>query len=117
VSPADGCVFCRIVAGEVPAEVAAENDEAVAFHDLAPVAPLHLLIVPRAHVADAAALTAADGPLLGSLFALAARVAAEQGVGEGGYRLVFNVGEDAGNTVDHLHLHLLGGRQLAWPPG
>ncbi len=114
-NPSD-CLFCRIVAGEIPATIAGESALVLAFQDLAPVAPLHLLLVPKAHVADASALDESHGALLGELFALAARLAAEGGVAPGGYRLLVNVGEDAGNSVGHLHLHLIGGRAMAWPP-
>ena len=110
------CIFCRIVSGELLAEIVAENAVALAFRDRAPVAPAHLLVVPRDHVADASVLTETDGPMLGALVELAAEVARTEGL-SGGYRLVFNVGEDAGNTVAHLHLHLIGGREMAWPPG
>lgn len=111
------CLFCKIIAGEIPAKVAAETERSFAFYDISPGAPLHVLVVPRTHLADAAALDADHGELLADLFALANRVADEGGVADGGYRLVFNVGEDAGNSVGHLHLHVLGGRTLAWPPG
>jgi histidine triad (HIT) family protein len=114
---ASDCLFCKIIAGEIPANVAAETERSFAFFDISPGAPLHVLVVPRAHVADAAALDASHGELLADLVALANRVAEDGGVAEGGYRLVFNVGEAAGNSVGHLHLHVLGGRILAWPPG
>lgn len=111
------CLFCRIVAGEIPARRLAESERSVAFADIDPQAPTHALVVPRAHRRDAAVLGADDGALLADLLALANRCAAEQGVAAGGYRLVLNVGDDAGNSVPHLHLHLLGGRRLGWPPG
>jgi histidine triad (HIT) family protein len=117
VSSAQDCVFCRIVSGELPATLLAEGEHAVAFRDLAPVAPVHVLVVPRRHVQDASVLDASHGEVLAEMTALAAQVALEEGIASGGYRLVFNVGEDAGNTVPHLHLHLIGGRSLAWPPG
>jgi histidine triad (HIT) family protein len=111
------CLFCRIVAGEIPATVVAESDMLLAFRDIAPAAPLHLLIVPKSHVRDASALDASHGPLLASMLTLANELAESEGVAQSGYRLVWNVGDDAGNSVPHLHLHLLGGRVLAWPPG
>jgi histidine triad (HIT) family protein len=111
------CLFCKIVAGEIPATTVLETDHSLAFRDLNPQAPTHVLVVPKEHVAHAGELTAAHGEGLGDLFQTAARVAAQEGVAAGGYRLVFNVGDDAGNTVPHLHLHLLGGRTLGWPPG
>ena len=115
--PRPDCLFCRIVAGEVPARVAFDEDDVLAFHDIAPRSPTHILIVPKAHIASAADLTEADGPLLGRLFAAAARIAREQGLADAGYRIVTNVGRWGGQTVDHLHLHLMGGRAFDWPPG
>lgn len=117
---ADGgtdCLFCRIVAREIPAEIVAESPEAVAVRDIAPVAPLHVLIIPKRHIDDATHLAGDDDQLLGGMLALANTVARDHGVDQGGFRLVFNVGDDAGNTVAHLHLHVIGGRALAWPPG
>jgi histidine triad (HIT) family protein len=111
------CLFCKIVAGEIPSDVVHESPSSFAFRDLNPQAPTHVLVVPREHVAHAGELTAAHGDLLGDLFETAAHIARAEGVAEGGYRLVLNVGDDAGNTVPHLHLHLLGGRKLGWPPG
>jgi histidine triad (HIT) family protein len=110
------CLFCRIAAGEIPATKVHEDDEVVAIRDINPQAPTHVLVLPVRHVASAADLTEADGPLLGRLFAVAARLARDEGL-DGGWRLVTNVGGDGGQSVDHLHLHLLGGRQLTWPPG
>ncbi len=110
------CVFCGIVAGDIPSEQVASSEGAVAFRDLSPTAPSHVLVVPRRHVENAASLGPADGGLLADLFGLANQVAQREGLVDG-YRLVFNVGEDAGNTVPHLHLHVIGGRKLAWPPG
>ncbi|HYH92517.1 MAG TPA: histidine triad nucleotide-binding protein [Candidatus Saccharimonadales bacterium] len=111
------CVFCRIAAGEIPSAVVHADDLVVAFRDLAPRAPTHVLLIPRRHVASAAALGEGDGPMLGRLFAVAAQLARTEGIAEDGYRLVTNVGRDGGQTVGHLHLHLLGGRALEWPPG
>jgi histidine triad (HIT) family protein len=113
--PAD-CLFCRIVAGEIPSGRLYADDLVVAFRDINPVAPTHVLVVPVEHVASAADLTDEHGPLLGRLFAVAGDVARREGL-DGGWRLVSNVGADAGQSVDHLHVHLLGGRQLTWPPG
>ncbi|WP_396214014.1 HIT domain-containing protein [Gemmatimonas sp.] len=111
----DSCVFCRIAAGTIPASIVAENDHALAFRDLHPQAPVHVLVIPRRHVAS---LAAADRPdELGALLALAAAVAKTAGLEESGYRVVTNIGEDGGQTVHHLHLHVLGGRPMAWPPG
>jgi histidine triad (HIT) family protein len=113
--PAD-CLFCRIVAGEIPSTKIHEDDLVVAIRDISPQAPTHVLVMPVAHVASAADLTDADGPLLARLFAVAADLARRDGL-DGGWRLVSNVGRDGGQSVDHLHVHLLGGRPMAWPPG
>jgi histidine triad (HIT) family protein len=111
------CLFCRIVAGEVPADVVAETDGALAFRDINPQAPTHVLVIPRDHFDNAAALSHADADLLAEVFRLAAQVAEQEGVVDTGYRLVTNTGEAAGQTVGHLHVHVLGGRPLSWPPG
>lgn len=110
------CLFCRIIAGEIPATKLREDDQVVVIRDIGPKAPTHVLLMPRAHIASAADLTDADGPMLGRLFAVAADIAREEGL-DGGWRLVSNVGPDAGQSVPHLHVHLLGGRQMGWPPG
>ncbi|MGD0381222.1 MAG: histidine triad nucleotide-binding protein [Acidimicrobiales bacterium] len=114
--PAD-CLFCGIVAGEVPAEIVHRSELAVAFRDLNPQAAVHVLVVPRRHIDDAGTLEPGDAEALAGVFAVAREVAEAEGIAERGYRLVFNVGEDASNSVPHLHLHVLGGRRLAWPPG
>lgn len=106
------CIFCKIAAGAFGTAFAAESEPAVAFDDLSPQAPVHVLIVPKAHRASIAALTPADGDLLGDMIALANQVARDRGIDESGYRLLTNVGPDAGQTVFHLHMHLLGGREL-----
>jgi histidine triad (HIT) family protein len=111
------CLFCRIAAGSIPADRLHEDDLVVAFRDIAPRAPTHILLIPRRHIASAAQLTEADGPLLGRLFAVAADLARTDGIADGGYRLVSNVGRWGGQTVDHLHVHLMGGRAFQWPPG
>jgi len=112
----DDCLFCRIVAGEIPSARLHEDDLVIAIRDIDPQAPTHVLVLPQAHIASAADLTDADGPLLGRLFEVAATLARQEGLG-GGWRLVTNVGDDGGQTVDHLHVHLLGGRPMTWPPG
>jgi histidine triad (HIT) family protein len=111
------CIFCKIASGEIPAGIVYEDDVVVAFRDVNPQAPGHWLVIPRRHIENVAALEPADGGLVAAVMLAAARVAREQGVEEGGYRLVLNVGPDGGQTVPHLHVHLLGGRQLSWPPG
>jgi histidine triad (HIT) family protein len=111
------CLFCRIGTGEVPATLVHEDDLVIAIRDIAPRAPTHVLLIPRAHIASAADLTEADGPMLGRLFEVGATVARDEGIADQGYRLVSNVGRWAGQTVEHLHVHLLGGRPFTWPPG
>jgi histidine triad (HIT) family protein len=111
----DDCLFCRIVAGEIPADVVATTETAVAFRDLNPQAPLHVLVVPRAHVANAAELAVADPATAAELVTVARQVATD--AGHDSYRLVFNSGTDAGQTVFHAHLHVLAGRAMTWPPG
>lgn len=113
----ENCVFCRIIAHDLPADVVAETTGALAFKDLSPGAPTHVLVVPKRHIADATALGKSDGALLLELFELANEVARKQRVDRSGFRLVLNVGDDAGNAVPHLHVHVLGGRSLSWPPG
>ncbi len=113
------CIFCRIIAGEIPSRRAGESPRAMAFHDVNPQAPTHVLVVPREHVATAAEAThLEDGDaIIQELFRLAVEVAGELNLEADGYRFVINTGRLGGQTVDHLHLHLLGGRQLHWPPG
>ncbi len=111
------CAFCRIVAGTLPATHVYSDDLVVAIQDRHPVAPVHVLVIPRRHVPDVTALGPEDGELLGRMFAAANQVAHELGVAASGYRLVINRGPHAGQTVDHLHLHMLGGRPMGWPPG
>jgi histidine triad (HIT) family protein len=111
------CLFCRIVRGEIPSTNVYEDDLVLAFRDIAPRSPTHILVIPKEHIASAADLTDADGPLLGRLFAATARIARDEGIADAGYRLVSNVGRWGGQTVDHLHLHLMGGRAFEWPPG
>ncbi len=111
------CLFCRIVADEIPSTRVLETDRAVAFRDINPAAPTHVLVVPRRHIEHAAAVEPGDGEDIAHLLTTARAVAEAEGVLHSGYRLVFNVGEDALNSVAHLHLHVLGGRKLGWPPG
>jgi histidine triad (HIT) family protein len=110
------CLFCRIVAGEIPSDRVFEDDAVIAFRDINPRAPTHVLVVPRRHVADAHSLTDADGDLLARLFVAMRTIADQAGLGNG-YRVVTNVGPQAGQSVFHLHFHLLGGRTMSWPPG
>jgi histidine triad (HIT) family protein len=111
------CLFCKIAADEIPSTKVHEDDVVVAFRDIAPRAPTHILIIPRDHIASAADLTEEHATMLGRLFAVAAKTARDEGIADGGYRLVSNVGRWGGQTVDHLHIHLLGGRPFSWPPG
>jgi histidine triad (HIT) family protein len=113
----DDCLFCRIVRGDIPADVVAEGESWVAFRDIQPQAPVHVLVIPRQHVESVGSLDAGDGPLAGELLLAAAEVARIEGIAESGYRAVTNVGERAGQSVFHLHVHVLGGRRMRWPPG
>jgi len=111
------CLFCRIVAGEIPSTRIHEDDVVIGIVDITPRAPTHVLFLPREHIASAADLGPSDGPMLGALFGAAASFARAQGLTDAGYRMVTNIGAWGGQTVDHLHVHLLGGRAMAWPPG
>jgi len=111
------CLFCRIAGGEIPADIVEQDELVVCFRDVSPTAPTHVLLIPREHIRSAAELHAENAELLGRLFDMAARVARTEGVAERGFRLVTNAGPAAGQSVDHLHFHLLGGRSLGWPPG
>ena len=117
--PADepDCLFCRIVRGEVPSAKVHEDDLVLAFRDIAPRSPTHILVISKEHIASVADLTEAQAPLLGRLFAVSAKIARDEGIADAGYRLVSNVGRWGGQTVDHLHFHLMGGRSFTWPPG
>jgi histidine triad (HIT) family protein len=110
------CLFCKIVAGEIPSKKVFEDDLTYAFRDINPQAPTHILIVPRKHIASLAESEAADQDLIGYLHLVAARIAKSEGLSKG-FRTVINTGSDGGQTVDHLHVHLLGGRAMSWPPG
>lgn len=113
----DGCLFCKIARGEIPAQVVHKDDTVTAFRDINPEAPVHVLVIPNQHVGSAAEIGPGNGALMAAMLVAANRVADSEGIAESGYRLVMNVGEDAGMSVPHLHLHVLGGRKLAWPPG
>ena len=109
------CLFCKIVAGDLPADRAGESERTIAFRDISPQAPVHVLVIPREHLPDVAAVAHAGDGLLDEMVAQARRVAADAGIAD--YRLVFNTGAQAGQTVAHAHAHVLGGRPMAWPPG
>jgi histidine triad (HIT) family protein len=111
------CLFCGIAAGDIPATIVLESARTIAFRDINPQAPVHVLVIPREHYASLAAVAEAGDGLLDEIAAQAALVASKEGVAETGYRVVFNTGPDAGQTVAHAHAHLLGGRLLGWPPG
>ena len=112
------CIFCRIARGEIPATIVRRSDGAIAIRDLDPKAPTHLLVIPEQHFAAVRDVIGDEGAaLLGRLLQFAAKTATEMGLDPGGYRLVANTGQDGGQSVDHLHLHLLGGRRMTWPPG
>ncbi|GAA2955850.1 histidine triad nucleotide-binding protein [Streptomyces enissocaesilis] len=115
--PQADCLFCKIVAGEVPATVVRETETTVAFRDINPQAPTHVLVIPKAHHPDAASLAAAEPRVLADVLAEAGRVAEDEKIDRTGYRVVFNTGAGAGQTVFHAHAHVLGGRGLNWPPG
>ena len=114
---AENCIFCKIAAGEMDSDLVYEDEDCVAFRDINPQAPTHVLVIPREHVAGMGELQASDQELLGKLMLAAARVAEDEGLVEPGYRVVVNWGADAGMAVPHLHLHVLGGRAMSWPPG
>jgi diadenosine tetraphosphate (Ap4A) HIT family hydrolase len=111
------CVFCGIAAGKIKANLVYQDDAVVAFKDIAPKAPVHILIIPRRHLVSVLDIQSEDHALIGQIFQVAARLAREQGIADSGFRLVVNSGADAGQSVFHLHYHLLGGRQMSWPPG
>ncbi|HLW78841.1 MAG TPA: histidine triad nucleotide-binding protein [Terriglobia bacterium] len=113
----DPCIFCKIAARQAPAQIVFEDESVVAFEDLHPQAPVHLLVIPRKHVVSLRDATATDGPVLGRMLLVAAELARERGLESKGYRTVINNGSWAGQSVDHLHVHLLGGRVFHWPPG
>jgi histidine triad (HIT) family protein len=112
---ATDCIFCKIVAGEIPATLVKRTDRLVAFRDVGPKAPVHVLVIPTEHLASLEDVQ--DGPLLGEMLMLARDIAREEKIAEDGYRVVLNTNKNGGQTVFHLHLHLLGGRRLTWPPG
>jgi histidine triad (HIT) family protein len=113
----DDCLFCKIAKGEVDADVVHSSDQVIAFRDVNPQAPVHLLLIPREHIESGKALRDRHGKLLAELFQTAAHLAKANGIDRSGWRLVTNVGSDAGQSVHHLHFHLLGGRGMRWPPG
>ena len=111
------CVFCKIAKGEIKTELLADDKEVIAFRDIKPRAPVHIIIIPREHIERVSDLSEQNSEIVGKMVAVAARLARKEGVESSGYRLVMNCNRDAGQEVFHIHLHLLGGRKLAWPPG
>jgi histidine triad (HIT) family protein len=111
------CIFCKIIDKQIPSKVVHEDEETFAFEDINPQAPTHVLIIPRRHVPTVSDLVPADDELVGKLHRVAAKIAKDRGIAQGGYRIVLNTNRDAGQTVFHVHLHLLGGRPMQWPPG
>ena len=113
----ENCLFCKIIKGEIPSTKVYEDELVYAFRDIEPQAPVHVLIIPKEHIASANELNEENASVVGHIYAVAAKIAKEEGIAEGGYRIVNNCGADGGQTVGHLHFHMLGGRSLAWPPG
>lgn len=111
------CLFCKIIAGEIPSTKVYEDEAVLAFRDIEPQAPEHIIIIPKTHISSANEITEENGAVVGKIFAVAAKIAKELGFADKGYRIVNNCGEDGGQTVGHIHFHLLGGRNLQWPPG
>jgi len=111
------CLFCKIANKEIPAQVVYEDDQVLAFNDIDPQAPTHILIIPKKHISDIVSLEEVDLPLVGHMFKVMKKIAEEKGIDQDGYRIVANCREKGGQTVGHLHFHLLGGRQMMWPPG
>jgi histidine triad (HIT) family protein len=114
-TPAPTCLFCRIVAGDIPATVVADTERTLAFRDLHPIAPTHVLVIPKRHIANAHEVLAEHAADVAEMFTTAQEVARIDGIADAGYRLVFNIGEDSGNSVPHLHMHVVGGRRMGWP--
>ncbi len=111
------CLFCSILAGEIPATIVFENDELLAFRDINPQAPTHVLVIPRVHREHPSELTSEDEALMGRVIRAASEIARQEGIADSGYRLIVNAGPDANQTVPHIHVHVLGGRTMGWPPG
>ena len=111
------CLFCKIISGEIPSSKVYEDEYVYAFNDISPEAPVHVLIVPKEHIASCNDINESNADVVAKIFLAAKKIAEEKGIAEGGYRIVNNCGENGGQTVKHLHFHLLGGRSLAWPPG
>lgn len=113
----DNCLFCKIIDGDIPAEIVYESETALAFRDINPQAPMHVLVIPRKHISTINDIEEDDETIVGSLYTAAREIASSEGIADEGYRAVMNCNEGAGQSVFHIHLHVLGGRQLVWPPG
>jgi histidine triad (HIT) family protein len=111
------CLFCRIIRKQIPARIVHEDDAIIAFEDINPQAPVHILVIPRKHISTSLAITSEDHQLIGQMFQTAGKIAEERGIADRGFRLVMNTNPEAGQTVYHIHLHMLGGRTMNWPPG
>lgn len=111
------CLFCKIVAGDIPADIVYQDDDLLAFRDVSPQAPTHILIIPKQHIETTNDLDETTAPLIGQMYLVAKQIAKDEGLADDGYRLVMNCNRNGGQSVYHIHLHLLGGRQLTWPPG
>lgn len=111
------CLFCKIAAGEIPSVKVYEDESVIAFRDIEPQAPVHVLIIPKEHISSANEINQENANIVGHIFAVAAKIAKAEGIADNGYRILNNCGDDGGQTVKHLHFHMLGGRSLAWPPG
>lgn len=111
------CIFCKIINGEIPCSIIYENDKILAFNDINPVAPVHILIIPKQHIESAQNISVDNADITAEIFLAASKIAKDKGIDKTGYRIVTNIGVDGGQTVQHLHYHLLGGRSLQWPPG
>lgn len=114
---ADACLFCKLISGDIPADIVYQDDEVFAFRDVNPQAPVHILVIPKQHIATINEAEAGHAVLLGKLILAAKGIARDEGIADRGYRLVNNCNEDGGQSVFHIHIHLLGGRSMAWPPG
>ena len=111
------CIFCKIVAGEIPADILYQDDDVMCFRDVSPQAPTHLLVIPKKHIGSIAELEQSDTDIAGKILVTATKMAKQDGVSESGYRVAMNCGAEGGQTVGHIHMHVLGGRQMGWPPG
>ena len=110
------CIFCKLASGEIPTTVVYQDDQVFAFNDMDPQAPVHILLIPKKHIASISELTEEDAALMGHMMLVAKKLAADAGIAEGGFRCVMNTGEDGGQSVKHLHMHILGGKAMGWPP-